>query len=274
MDRDDRLLCDARVSPRLRRILARASAERAPNALLERVLSAVPLTAASGLTTVGASKARALSRLWWHSAAAKLSGTIATVVAAAAVGGYVSHQQRLRQVEHTRAAVSAALMPATPSFEPPAAPSTISSAAPTQSDEPVLQSTGATREPARGAAVPQSSGARAAVRLRSSGVIPSTSASNAPPAAGTREQLESLREIRKSVDSHHARDAVTRIAAHRARFSANQFEQELALLELEARVELEQTGVCPRIERFLEAYPRSLFVPRIESLRAQWACRP
>jgi hypothetical protein len=93
-----------------------------------------------------------------------------------------------------------------------------------------------------------------------------------PEAPSWRDQLAGLRAIRDAAAAERHGDTLAAIEAYRRRFSAPAFDQELLLLEAQARWARGDHTACGVIERLMTTYPNSLLVPRARALRSSARC--
>jgi hypothetical protein len=94
----------------------------------------------------------------------------------------------------------------------------------------------------------------------------------APEAPSWRDQLAGLRAIRDAATAERHDDTLSAIDTYRRRFPAPAFDQELLLLEAQARWARGDHAACDVLERLMSTYPNSLLVPRARALRSSARC--
>ena len=269
----------------LRDALERAASETATPDVLSRVLGAAAGAGVAGAGVIATAGTRVLRAAPAASglsvAAAKGALALAIFAGGAVAGGFAVHHHDLRTAAfavHTapapdeRVSSSSGLAQATeqaaipaPTITPPVADSS-SAAIPAPAEVALPRTNRApgvrTRTPA------------AAETLSAFAPVPPGAGSEEAPthAPAAREELTSLRGIRDAVDGDRAHDALVAIEAHRTRFPRSVFDEELLLLEAEARWATRDPSACKSIDRLLANHPRSLLGPRAQALRARAGC--
>lgn len=276
----EKLSTDPRLPASLRQALQEAGRERPSPELSANVLGALGLgaTTAAMAAKTATHAAPIASKLFGATLAGKAAVATAIFVAGGVLGGYAVHAHDMRQ------AVIAAPAPSTP-VSAPARPRQPVETSPV-AKPPAPEAPEPTAPPASAEAVarPETPGPRRPV-VRPSDVpkTPATpitapvaepSAAPEPPALpSSREQLASLRSIRDALAGRRPGDALEAIASHRSRFPSSVFDQELLLLEAQARAARGEPQACALLERFRAQYPTSLLLPRADALSTEAGCR-
>jgi hypothetical protein len=283
-----RLAKDPNAPEALRDALDKAATETASPEVLLRVLGAAGAGAGAALT-IAAHAARTGPRLVGMSAATKGVAAFAIFAAGAVAGGYAVHEHDARQFALADAATPPGYVdrgssfpsrvpsdgfPETPPSEAAAAP-VVASAGPGAMPEtapPSASPPRPVREPAR-ARTPRFKEHPAPAE---SAVPPSAAPLESPTRSWTpssREELVSLRGIRDAIDGDRPAEALAAIEGHRAKYPDSVFDQELLLLEAQARWARLDASACASLDRFALQYPRSLLIARVQALRAEARCR-
>ena len=292
-----RLADDPTVPASLRNALTKASREKASPPLLRKVLGAGAFAGVSAISTnaVGASVASKIL----GAGVVKGMAALAIFAAGAAVGGYTVHKYAQRSSQHDlrpspgvvtsvtaqpTLAASAPVPAATvvveapqaarPTPPPPAveertaAPTALSSVERPREVEsrvvmkPVVQAKATTPE-----AVPVPAEA-----VASAEAVVTPAPPPPPPDISTQAQLASLRSIQDALQNGQPALALMTIDAHRARFRTSVFNEELLLLEAQARWARQDASVCNLLDRFSATHPRSLLFGRVQQLREKAGC--
>ncbi|HEY4012499.1 MAG TPA: hypothetical protein VGM06_04130 [Polyangiaceae bacterium] len=298
MNPNDRLSEDLDVPEALRDALRRAATEKASPKLLRRVLASAELGGAALVATKGAQSASTgAAGLFGGSLVTKSAVALAIFAAGTFAGAYAMHRSDVRNAAVTIASPSS--MSRAPIPAPAAAPqvavdspaTTAAAASAVARDEadgtahalsteveaarvatapaPARRPMRAMDRPSRPATAPASTAL----------LVPATASTGAAweaPAAraavaSARDQLASLRDIQDAVESGRGPEALAAIEAHRARFPASIFDQEILVLEAQA-TRSQDAGVCAVLDRFRERYPNSLLLPRIEAMGSEAGC--
>jgi hypothetical protein len=283
-----RLVKDPATPQGLREAIDRAAGETAPEETLHRVLGVAGAGVVGGAIASGLARAAGAAPRWAVvSLAVKGVSVMAIFVAGAVAGGYAVHRHDAVKMALVATVADSAprLLRTTAVMPAPGVPEAARAPEPTLADvsEPVVAAAPSPptvpvetpRHVAR-AAVPVASSAVTSLEGRSASAVsapergPSVPAPPSQPTA--RAALESLRSIRDAVDGHRPVDALAGIEAHRAEYPRSPFDQELLLLEAEARWSRREPTVCSLLSTFGTRYPRSLLRRRAEGLAAEAHC--
>jgi hypothetical protein len=283
-----RLVKDPATPQGLREAIDRAAAETAPEETIHRVLGAAGAGMVGGAIASGLAHATGAAPRWAAaSLAAKGVSVMAIFAAGAVAGGFAVHRHDVVTMPPVATVAPSAprllgttvVTPApgipevarAPEAPPPDVPAPVVDPVPPPPAVPVEMRRRAARPAvpvASPAVISPESGLPSAVSAPESD--PSVPAPPGPPSA--RAALESLRSIRDAVDGHRPVDALAGIEAHRAEYPRSPFDQELLLLEAEARWARREPTVCSLLSTFGTLYPRSLLRRRAEALAAEAHC--
>ena len=281
-----RLAKDPNAPAALREALDDAAGETASPDVLLRVLGAAGAgTGAALALTTATHAAGTWPRLLGGSAATKGIAAFAIFAAGAVAGGYAVHDHDVRQLALADAGAPLAFVDRASSSPSPIPSDGVPESPPPEPAVPAVGVVSAAPVTVPRAAPPVEHSPRPAERAARIATprpteLPTTAAPLAVPAESparswgpsAREELVSLRGIRAAIDGDRPDDALGAIATHRAKYPRSVFDQELLLLEAQARWARLDPAACGPLNRFAIGYPRSLLLARVQALRAAARC--